>query len=103
MEEITKRRNLGGRGQKSDYPTTSVRVPIVIKELVQKVVSGFYDVYLSDQSDDLLDTYQLDNKLAQISALVEKYKLENKPTKRVTKLSEFMNEIEAILIDPDQL
>jgi hypothetical protein len=91
-------RNVGGRGKKSYYPTTTVRVPEVLKQSIQSIVEDFYQVQLTNvESGDNINSSSEDDRLAKIQDLIDKFREENKPTKRPTNLDKFILELEKIL------
>jgi hypothetical protein len=95
-------RNVGGRGKKSDYPTTTVRVPEILKQSIQSIVEDFYHAQLNNlESRDNINSSSEDDKLVKIQDLIDKSREENKPTKRPTNLDKFISELEKILACKD--
>ncbi len=88
----------GGRGLKAQYPTTTVRVPEVLKQAIQDIVHKFY------YCDNKLDDSTLPNvenrasqKLAEIENYIITFKDNNKITKSKVKLYEIVTGLEAIV------
>jgi hypothetical protein len=90
----------GGRGIKSDYPTTTIRIPQVLKESVQEMVIKFYQGESDNNKDDLkISDYNAVKKLRDIQDLISSFKVENNVNKRQLKVYKLIQELELLFDD----
>jgi len=93
----TVRRSRGGRGLKAAYPTTTVRVPEVLKQAIQDIVYKFYNTDNSiDNSIPVTTEDQALKKLIEIQNYITVFKDNNKVTKSKVKLYELVTVLEAM-------
>jgi hypothetical protein len=92
------KRARGGRGIKAQHPTTTVRVPYVLKESIQDIVFRFYQ-HENENSDTSLNDSENDSskKLLEISEYLSTFTDNNKVTKSKVKLYELITGLQAIL------
>ena len=80
---------LGGRGHKAPYQTMTIRIPIDVKqqvdELVERFRSGDLELAKNDNSD---------NRISQLTTIIERYKQESKSSRDWTKCNQLIQELE---------
>ena len=81
---------LGGRGHKAPYQTMTIRIPIDVKqqvdELVERIRSGDLELAKNDNSD---------NRISQLTTIIERYKQESKSSRDWTKCNQLIQELSA--------
>jgi hypothetical protein len=81
---------VGGRGHKAPYQTMTIRIPIDVKEQVEEIVerfrSGNLELTQTDNSDN--------NRISQLTAIIERYKKISKPSRDWTKCNQLIQELE---------
>ena len=81
---------VGGRGHKAPYQTMTIRIPIDVKQQVEEIVerfrSGDPEVAKTDCSDN--------NRISQLTAIIERYKEISKPSRDWTKCNQLIQELE---------
>ena len=81
---------LGGRGHKAPYQTMTIRIPIDVKqqvdELVERFRSGDLELAKNDNSD---------NRISQLTTIIERYKQESKSSRDWTKCNQLIQELSA--------
>ena len=88
----------GGRGLKAAYPTTTVRVPEVLKQAIQDIVYKFYDTDNNiDNSVPSSDESRAAKKLIELENYISVFKDNNKVTKAKLKLHELVTGLEGII------
>jgi len=96
-ENIPKR-SRGGRGLKAQYPTTTVRVPEVLKQSIQDIVCKFYNCDNNTDNDSSISAEnEAFRKLTEIDNYITTFKDNNKVTKSKVKLHELITGLEVIL------
>jgi chorismate mutase len=78
---------VGGRGHKAPYQTMTVRIPIDVKEQVEEIVERF-------RSGNLESTQTDNNRISQLTAIIERYKEISKPSRDWTKCNQLIQELE---------
>jgi hypothetical protein len=84
---------VGGRGHKAPYQTMTIRIPIDVKQQVEEIVERFRSGDLESTQTDDSDN----NRISQLTTIVERYKAVAKSSRDWTKCSQLIQEIEAIL------
>ena len=88
----------GGRGLKAQYPTTTVRVPEVLKEAIQDIVYKFYQCDSNIKNNVILnDESAVSKKLTEIENYISTFKDNNRITKSKVKLHELVTRLEEII------
>ena len=81
---------VGGRGHKAPYQTMTIRIPIDVKqqvdELVERFRSGDLELAKNDNSD---------NRISQLTTIIERYKQESKSSRDWTKCNQLIQELSA--------
>ncbi len=96
--ESKAKRPRGGRGLKAKYPTTTVRVPEILKESIQDIVYKFYNCDNSNDNDASVNAEsEASKKLIEIQNYITTFKDNNKVTKSKVKLYELITGLEAIV------
>ena len=81
---------VGGRGHKAPYQTMTIRIPIDVKQQVEEIVerfrSGDLELAKNNNSDN--------NRISQLTAIIERYKEISKPSRDWTKCNQLIQELE---------
>ena len=81
---------VGGRGHKAPYQTMTIRIPIDVKEQVEEIVERFRSGDLELAKNDCSDN----NRISQLTAIIERYKEISKPSRDWTKCNQLIQELE---------
>ena len=81
---------VGGRGHKAPYQTMTIRIPIDVKEQVEEIVERFRSGDLEVAKIDCSDN----NRISQMTAIIERYKEISKPSRDWTKCNQLIQELE---------
>ena len=81
---------VGGRGHKAPYQTMTIRIPIDVKEHVEEIVERFRSGDLEVAKIDCSDN----NRISQLTAIIERYKEISKPSRDWTKCNQLIQELE---------
>ena len=82
---------VGGRGRKAPYQTMTIRIPIDVKEQVEEIVERFRSGNLEVAKIDCSDN----NRISQLTAIIERYKEISKPSRDWTKCNQLIQELSA--------
>jgi hypothetical protein len=82
---------VGGRGHKAPYQTMTIRIPIDVKEQVEEIVERFRSDNLESTQTDNSDN----NRISQLTAIIERYKEISKPSRDWTKCNQLIQELSA--------
>jgi predicted transcriptional regulator len=82
---------VGGRGHKAPYQTTTIRIPVDVKEQVDEIVNRFHS---SNSELAKADSINNDGILPLIS-IVERYKAARKSSRDWTKCNQLIEELSA--------
>ena len=80
---------VGGRGHKAAYQTTVIRIPIDLKPQIDELVNRFHEGSLEIEIDK-----DIDSKVPDLKAIIERYKLNSKPSRDWTKFNQLIGELE---------
>ena len=80
---------VGGRGHKAAYQTTVIRIPIDLKPQIDELVNRFHEGSLEIEIDK-----DIDSKVPDLKAIIERYKLNSKPSRDWTKFNQLIEELE---------
>lgn len=80
---------VGGRGHKAAYQTTVIRIPIDLKPQINELVNRFHEGSLEIEIDK-----DIDSKVPDLKAIIERYKLNSKPSRDWTKFNQLIGELE---------
>ena len=81
---------VGGRGHKAPYQTMTIRIPIDVKQQVEEIVERFRSGDLEVTKIDCSDN----NKISQLTAIIERYKEISKLSRDWTKCNQLIQELE---------
>ena len=81
---------VGGRGHKAPYQTMTIRIPIDVKQQIEEIVERFRSGDLEVAKIDCSDN----NRISQLTAIVERYKEISKPSRDWTKCNQLIQELE---------
>ena len=81
---------VGGRGHKAPYQTMTIRIPIDVKQQVEEIVEQFRSGDLELAKTDCSNN----NRISQLTAIIERYKEISKPSRDWTKCNQLIQEIE---------
>ncbi len=80
---------VGGRGHKAAYQTTVIRIPIDLKPQIDELVNRFHEGSLEIEIDK-----DIDSKVPDLKAIIERYKVNSKPSRDWTKFNQLIEELE---------
>ena len=80
---------VGGRGHKAAYQTTVIRIPIELKPQIDELVNRFHKGSLEIEIDK-----DIDSKVPDLKAIIERYKVNSKPSRDWTKFNQLIGELE---------
>jgi hypothetical protein len=80
---------VGGRGHKAAYQTTVIRIPIDLKPQIDELVNRFHEGSLEIEIDK-----DIESKVPDLKAIIERYKLNSKPSRDWTKFNQLIEELE---------
>lgn len=80
---------VGGRGHKAAYQTTVIRIPINLKPQIDELVNRFHEGSLEIEIDK-----DIDSKVPDLKAIIERYKVNSKPSRDWTKFNQLIEELE---------
>jgi hypothetical protein len=80
---------VGGRGHKAAYQTTVVRIPIDLKPQIDELVNRFHEGSLEIEIEQAIES-----KVPDLKAIIERYKLNSKPSRDWTKFNQLIGELE---------
>ena len=81
---------VGGRGHKAPYQTMTIRIPVDVKPQIDEIVERF-------RSGDLelaKINCSYDNRISQLTAIIERYKVVAKSSRDWTKCNQLIQELE---------
>ena len=87
---------VGGRGHKAPYQTMTIRIPIDVKQPVEEIVERFRSGNLEVAKIDCSDN----NRISQLTAIIERYKEISKPSRDWTKCNQLIQELLAEIERP---
>ena len=80
---------VGGRGHKAAYQTTVIRIPIDLKPQIDELVNRFHEGSLEIEIEQAIES-----KVPDLKAIIERYKLNSKPSRDWTKCNQLIGELE---------
>ncbi|WP_373544376.1 hypothetical protein [Chamaesiphon sp.] len=80
---------VGGRGHKAAYQTTVIRIPINLKPQIDELVNRFHQGSLEIEIDK-----DIESKVPDLKAIIERYKVNSKPSRDWTKFNQLIGELE---------
>jgi hypothetical protein len=80
---------VGGRGHKAAYQTTVIRIPIDLKPQIDELVNRFHEGSLEIEIEQAIES-----KVPDLKAIIERYKLNSKPSRDWTKFNQLIGELE---------
>jgi hypothetical protein len=80
---------VGGRGHKAAYQTTVVRIPIDLKPQIDELVNRFHEGSLEIEIEQAIES-----KVPDLKAIIERYKVNSKPSRDWTKFNQLIGELE---------
>jgi hypothetical protein len=81
---------VGGRGHKAPYQTMTIRIPIDVKQQVEEIVERFR----SDNSESTQTDDRDNNRISQLTTIIERYKIAAKSSRDWTKCNQLIQELE---------
>jgi hypothetical protein len=84
---------VGGRGHKAAYQTIVIRIPIDLKPQIDELVNRFHEGSLEIEVEQAIES-----KVPDLKAIIERYKLNSKPSRDWTKFNQLIGELERELI-----
>lgn len=80
---------VGGRGHKAAYQTTVIRIPIDLKPQIDELVNRFHEGSLEIEIEQAIES-----KVPDLKAIIERYKVNSKPSRDWTKFNQLIGELE---------
>jgi hypothetical protein len=80
---------VGGRGHKAAYQTTVIRIPIDLKPQIDELVNRFHEGSLEIKIDK-----DIDSKVPDLKAIIERYKVNSKPSRDWVQFNKLIGELE---------